>query len=94
MASIQRVLIFLVLLYLVWRVLGIRGRKLSRELRESGIGREPRSRPVDPSQPLVRCAGCGTFFPAERIQRDRDGLGYCSDDCRQRLAASGEHAAS
>lgn len=83
----QRLLLFVILLYVVWRVLYVVGQKLTKRSsgadafsRFSAKSRERRSsRPRNPER-LVTCRRCGTSVPASRAVQGRDGF-YCSRAC-------------
>jgi hypothetical protein len=89
----QRILLLVIVLFLVWRVLATVGRRLSREAagaddfsRFSARRRDRRRRMEktgDTSEEeLVECAGCDTYFPATRVVISRDGRRFCSETCR------------
>lgn len=80
----RRLLIFIVVLYVVWRILGIVGRRLRRadegrpRVRTAhGPGEQPRE------SRLVACSRCGTLIPDERAFRGPDGAPYCRRECLQ-----------
>lgn len=98
----QRILLVVVVLLIVWRILASIGRRLS----EKAPGADSFSR-FSPDarrrrrqwkagdggtvEELVECAACGTFVPAGRALRLRDARSVCSEECRRRLSANAEH---
>lgn len=91
----QRILIIVVILYVIWRVLYAYGRRMARQSqgaedfsRFSGRRRARRGDGDGPGegreQQLARCPGCGTYVPEERLLTASDGAaGYCSEACRR-----------
>ncbi len=84
----RRLLVLVLVLYLVWRVLNIVGRRLeqrSREITEEGLaGRGSRRRAATgggEQERLLPCARCGTLVPASRALTSGDAS-YCSPECR------------
>ena len=80
----RRLLILIIVLYVVWRVLGIVGRRRAmadaRE-RVRGVGAKGRDRGPDRTRQLVPCARCGTLVPEDRAVRGSDGNLYCAATC-------------
>lgn len=48
----------------------------------------PRARQKAAQEKLLRCASCGSWTPASRAVKLRDGVAYCSHACLERAAAS------
>jgi hypothetical protein len=97
----QRILLVIVVLLVVWRILAAIGRRLSEKApgadsfsRFSPEARR-RRRQWTGSGPgveeLVECIVCGTFVPAGRALSDGDSRVFCSEDCRHRTQAAAEH---
>jgi len=93
----QRILLVVAVLLLVWRVLAAIGKRLierapgadsfSRYAPEARRRRRQWSgQATGAVEELVECAGCGTFVPAGRALGGADGRSFCSDDCRERAA--------
>jgi hypothetical protein len=93
----QRILLVVAVLLLVWRVLAAIGRRLV----ERAPGADSYSRYAPAArrrrrqwsgnatgavEDLVECAECGTFVPAGRALGDADGRSFCSHDCCERAA--------
>ncbi len=85
----RRFLFFVIILYVVWRVLSIVGRRMERSSRGAsrfsrfdhrGPGGVGNGRPQ--GEKLVPCQRCGTLLPASRALPGTRGAFYCSDDCR------------
>ena len=91
----QRILLIVAVLLVVWRILAAVSRRLSdrapgadsysryspeaRRRREQGSGNKP------PVEDLVECAACGTFVPAGRALTAGDQQVFCSEHCRHRV---------
>jgi len=97
----QRILLVIVVLLVVWRILATIGRRLSEKApgadsfsRFSPEARR-RRRQWTGSGPgveeLVECVACGTFIPAGRALSDGQSRVFCSEDCRRRVTAQSEH---
>jgi len=97
----QRILLIVVVLLVVWRTVAAIGRRLSekapgadsfsrfspeaRRRRQQWAGGESGK-----AEELVECTACGTFVPAGRALSDGDNRAFCSEDCRHQVrAASG-----
>ena len=90
---LQRILLIVAILFLIWRVLSAWGKRLVRDApgadsysRFSGFKRSQRRRwhseaDSEPEE-LVACARCGTYVPARRALAVGDGLRFCSQECR------------
>lgn len=93
----QRILILVVLLLVVWRVLAAIGRRQAERApgadsfsRFSPEARRRRQRPESgPArvEELVECSACGTFVPAGRALSDGSSRAFCSPECRERAGA-------
>jgi hypothetical protein len=97
----QRILLVIVVLLVVWRILATIGRRLSekapgadsfsrfspeaRRRRRQWAGNAPGL------EELVECAVCGTFVPVGRALSDGENRVFCSEDCRHRLTPPSEH---
>ena len=99
----QRILIVVVALIVVWRILVSIGRRLSDKApgadsfsRFSPEARRRRQQWSEATQgrveELVECTRCGTFVPAGRALTDGDHRVYCSDECRHQAANQPNHA--
>ena len=97
---LQRVLIVVLVLYVVWRLLSAAGRRADRVApgadsysRFSPQKRRQRRESVKGAgggaERLVECPVCGTLVPAPRLQTTASGRAVCSDDCRRRLEQGG-----
>ncbi len=91
----RRLLVFVLVLYLVWRVLNIVGRSLerrSREMAERGFGGRGRRDGTEgasrPEERLVACSRCGTLVPASRALTSGGGP-FCSESCREESGRGG-----
>lgn len=85
----RKLLIFIVVLYAVWRVLQIVGRRLRRAApgadafsRYSGA----RGRAGGEPEQLVACARCGTLLPTSRALPGPGGQHFCSPACRDTIS--------
>ncbi len=98
----QRILIVVVVLLVVWRLLAAIGRRLSTQSpgadsfsRFSPEARRRRKQWSTGGQPaveeLVECVACGTFFPTGRALADGSNRVYCSPECRHTATAGSEH---
>lgn len=98
----QRILLVVAVLLVVWRILAAIGRRLSQKApgadsfsRFSPEARRRRQQWMggDTNKPedLVECAACGTFVPAGRALSGGDDRVYCSEDCRHRARAASQH---
>jgi hypothetical protein len=75
-----RLLGLVMLAFLIWGCL----EAVVRALR--GAGEERPSLP--PPVPLVRCAGCGSYFPRAQALAGEPGGLYCSEECLRRRAGA------
>ena len=97
----QKILLIVVVLLVVWRILASIGKRLSEQApgadsfsRFSPEARRRRRQAGGDArtmEELVECIACGTFIPIGRALTDGDSRVFCSDDCRQRVCASSEH---
>ncbi len=98
----QRILLVVVVLLVVWRVLAMIGRRLSEKApgadsfsRFSPDARRRRRQWAESDantvEELVECAACGTFVPAGRALAGGDSRFVCSEECLRRLSADPEH---
>lgn len=90
----QRLLLFVIFLYVVWRILYVVGQKLAGKSpgadafsRFSGKSRERRAGREEAPERLVTCSRCGTSVPASRAVQGPGGP-YCSRSCLE--AGDGE----
>jgi len=86
---VQRILIIVTVLYVIWRVLNAWGRRLGQRnagaehfSRYSGPRRQEPDE-VTGREELMACDGCGTFVPDARTLLTPDGRRFCSDSCRE-----------
>ena len=89
----QRILIVVVVLLVVWRILASIGRRLSekapgadsfsRYSPEARRRRQSAEGGLKKVEELVECSSCGTFVPAGRALSDGDSRVFCSEDCRK-----------
>ena len=89
----QRILLVVVVLLVVWRLLSAIGRRLSVKApgadsfsRFSPEARRRRKQWTGGGQPaveeLVECIACGTFVPTGRALSDGSSRVFCSQECR------------
>ena len=86
----SRLLLIVIALYVLWRVLGLWGRRITREgagsqdySRFSGRRRDRSDRgEAEPHRDLVEWVGCGTYVPEDRGSLTADGRVFCSSRCR------------
>jgi hypothetical protein len=99
---VYRILFIVTVLYVIWRVLHVWGRKIVRgsrgaedfsrfSARRRAPGRADGSPVPRPGQELVECAGCGTYVPRARLVMGEDGQPYCSQACRAGQGEAAEH---
>lgn len=95
---LQRILIVVLVLYVVWRLLSAAGRRADRVAPGADSysrfspekRRQRRQQATDAGdERLVECSVCGTLVPAARILTAASGQVLCSDDCRRRLEQGG-----
>lgn len=97
----QRILLVIVVLLVVWRTLAAIGRRLSEKApgadsfsRFSPEARRRRQQwaggDANTLDELVECAACGTFIPAGRALSDGDSRVFCGEDCRHRVRVASE----
>jgi len=95
----QRILIVVVMLLVVWRILASIGRRLAEKApgadsfsRFSPEARRRRRQWSDESagrvEELVECNHCGTFVPAGRAVTGGEREAFCSEDCRRQALGS------
>ena len=90
----QRILIVVVVLLVIWRILATIGKKLSerapgadsfsRFSPEARRRRQQWSQTTPQVEDLVECAACGTFVPTGRALTSGDHRVYCSEHCQHR----------
>lgn len=97
----QRILLVVIVLYVVWRVLFAWGRRLQKgssgaedfsrfsARRGGSMGHDEPDAGLAGGQ-LVACELCGTCVPAERSLSTADGRKCCSRECCARLDAGEE----
>ena len=92
---LQKILFVVIVLFVVWRLLSARGRRLGTDApgadsfsRFSPIKRRRRREWAQENngvpERLVACDECGTFVPAERALAHESGAVYCGPNCRER----------
>jgi hypothetical protein len=98
----QRILIVVVVLLIVWRILASIGRRLSEKApgadsfsRFSPDARRRRKQWSDGEsgsvEELVECTMCGTFVPVGRALTDGVSRVFCSEECRLSQRSAAEH---
>ena len=98
----QRILIVVVVLLVVWRILASIGRRLSEKApgadsfsRFSPDARRRRKQwsegQTGTVEELVECAICGTFVPVGRALSDGSSGVFCSEECWYSRRAAAEH---
>ena len=97
----QRILLVVVVLLVVWRILASIGRRLSEKApgadsfsRFSPEARRRRRQAGSDArtmEELVECTACGIFVPTGRALTDGDSRVFCSEDCRHQVRVSSEH---
>jgi len=100
---LQRILLLVLALFVVWRLLVALGRRVGRsghgadsfsrfsaERRRRRQEWEARRRDDRPDE-LVACSRCGTYVPSRRALSSGSGAVYCSPSCRDRVEAAGSH---
>ncbi len=99
----QRILLVVAVLLVVWRILAAIGRRLSERSpgadsfsRYSPEARRRRQKWSENSSPttedLVECSACGTFVPAGRALTSGDRRVFCSEHCQHRSKMESERA--
>jgi hypothetical protein len=99
---LQRILLIVAVLYLVWRILAGWGRRLGREqsgadsfsrFSPKGRGQRRQSAAQGSAAPeeLVACSRCGTYVPLPRALAAGDGSFFCSRVCREAGKVPAEH---
>ena len=100
--TMQRILLVVIVLLVVWRILASIGRRLSERApgadsysRFSPEARRRRKRWTDggdgSAEELVECVSCGTFVPIGRSLSSGNGAVYCSRACQgTRTGPSGD----
>lgn len=98
----QRILLVVIVLLVIWRILASIGRRLSERApgadSYSRFSPEARRRRKQwnesgggEAEELVECVSCGTFVPIGRSLSSGDGAVFCSQACRSaRTGASGD----
>jgi hypothetical protein len=90
---LQRLLLVVLILFVVWKILVAWGRRLMRSApgaasfsRFQRIDRSQRRRrsgaAASKPEELAACAGCGTYVPAGRMVVTEDGRRFCGEECR------------
>lgn len=98
----QRILLVVLVLLVIWRILATIGRRLSEKAPGadsfSRFSPEARRRRRQWSEgdarrveELLECTVCGTFVPAGRALSDGNSRVYCCEDCRHQSRAAAEH---
>ena len=98
----QRILIVVIVLLVVWRILAAIGRRLSENApgadsfsRFSPQARRRRKQwsegEMSTVEELVECTTCGTFIPVGRALADGSSRVFCSEECRHSEKAAAEH---
>ena len=98
----QRILLVIVVLLVVWRILATIGRRLSEKSpgadsfsRFSPDARRRRRQhaagDLKRVEELVECTACGTFVPVGRALSDGNSRVFCSVECRHQSRAAAEH---
>lgn len=96
----QRILLVVVVLLVVWRILATIGRHLSEKApgadsfsRFSPEARRRRRQVGGPQtmEELVECSACGTFVPSGRALTNGDSRVFCSEDCHHQARVSSDH---
>lgn len=97
----QRILLVVVVLLVVWRILAAIGRRLSerapgadsfsRFSPEARRRRRQAGGDARAMEELVECAACGTFVPTGRALTDGSSRVFCSEDCRRQVRVTSEH---
>ena len=99
----QRILIVVVVLLVMWRILASIGRRLAERAPGadsfSRFSPEARRRRKQWSQgsrgrveELVECSRCGTFVPSGRVLTSGEDRAFCSEECRLRDSAASNDA--
>jgi len=99
----QRILIVVVVLLVLWRILASIGRRLAEKApgadsfsRFSPEARRRRQQWPDGSrggvEELVECTRCGTFVPSGRVLTSGEDRIYCSEACRREVPDASTHA--
>ncbi|MBW2522744.1 MAG: hypothetical protein JRI23_01150 [Deltaproteobacteria bacterium] len=100
---LQRILLVVLVLLVVWRLLAAFGRRISRTghgadsySRFSPYRRRRRrewteGRSKGRPDELVACQRCGTYVPSQRALVSGSGAVFCGPDCRDRQGASAGH---
>lgn len=100
---LQRILLFVLVLFVVWRLLVAFGRRIGR----TGHGADSYSRfspyrsrrrrewtaerAGERPDELVPCQRCGTYVPSRRALTSGTGAVFCGPECRDRQEASRDH---
>jgi hypothetical protein len=98
----QRILIVVIVLLVVWRILASIGRRLSEKApgadsfsRFSPDARRRRKQwsegETGTVEELVECTMCGTFVPVGRALSDGTSRVFCSEECRHAPRAAAEN---
>jgi ribosomal protein L32 len=99
---LQRILLIVVILLVIWRILAAWGKRLVR----GGMGADSYSRfspferrkrrsesATQASEPeeLVACSSCGTYIPLRRALTSGADHRFCSEECRGTVDAPSEN---
>lgn len=100
---LQRILLVVLVLFVVWRLLVAYGRRVGRaghgadsysrfspdrrRRRREWSARSADQRPDE----LVQCQRCGTYVPSRRALTSGSGAVFCGQDCRDREEALPGH---
>ena len=97
----QRILLVVIVLLVVWRILAAIGRRLSerapgadsfsRFSPEARRRRRQAGGDARTMEELVECTACGTFVPTGRALTDGSSRVFCSEDCRHQARVTSEH---
>lgn len=103
MIVLQRILLIVLVLLVLWRLLVAFGRRIGRSgrgadsfSRFSPDGRRRRrqwsaERAGERPDELVPCQRCGTYIPSRRALTSGTGAVFCGPECRDREEASPDH---
>jgi hypothetical protein len=91
---VQRIALLVLVLFIVWKVLAVIGKRNARSGAEdfsrfSARSRDRRRRQQESREEgrdLAACALCGTNVPIDRMLDAAGGARVCSPECRDRLS--------